>query len=124
MMVVRLSGHPLVRDSLREVGEDSVQQQHDSVVVVEEHGNPAGLRQALRERRRERGRAAPGRGETHLLAAPKSSSIYRGEGGGCAPSRVPSLGVAAAHNPSRVRPRGERGNLPPKLGGCAPLPKP
>ena len=33
--------------------------QHDGVVVVEDRGNPAGLLQAPRERRRERGRAAP-----------------------------------------------------------------
>ena len=31
--------------------EDSIQQQHNGVVVVEERGNPAGLRQAPRERR-------------------------------------------------------------------------
>ena len=29
-----------------EVGEDSIQQQHDDMVVKEERGNPAGLRQA------------------------------------------------------------------------------
>ena len=29
-------------------------QQHDGVVVVEEHGNPAGLRQAPRDMRRKR----------------------------------------------------------------------
>ena len=35
-------------------------QQHDGVVVVEERGNPAGLRQAPWERRsRKRGRAVP-----------------------------------------------------------------
>ena len=76
-----------------------IQQQHNGVVMVEERGNPAGLRQAPRERRRERGRAAPGRGETHVLAAPKPSSIYRGRGGAAPPSRVPSLGVAAAPKP-------------------------
>ena len=44
-----------------EVEEDSIQQQHNGVVVMEERGNPAGLRQAPRERRTtwERGRAAP-----------------------------------------------------------------
>ena len=41
------------------LGEDSIQQQHDGVVVVEERGTPAGLRQALRETRKKRGRAAP-----------------------------------------------------------------
>ena len=49
--------------------EDSVQQQHDGVVVVEERGTPAGLRQALRETRRERGRAAPTGKEFVSLAA-------------------------------------------------------
>ena len=34
-------------------------QQHDGVVVVEERGNPAGLRQAPWERSRERGRVVP-----------------------------------------------------------------
>ena len=43
-----------------EVEEDSIQQQHNGVVVVEERGNPAGLRQAPWERRsRERGTAVP-----------------------------------------------------------------
>ena len=92
-----------------EVGEDSIQQQHNSVVVVGERGNPAGLRQAPRERRRERGRAAPGRGQTHLLAAPKPSSIYRGEGRGCAPSRVSTPRGAAAPIPSKGGGQGGRG---------------
>ena len=35
---------PARRDG--EVEEDSIQQQHNGVVVVEERGNPAGLRQA------------------------------------------------------------------------------
>ena len=65
--------------------EDSVQQQHDGVVVVEERGTPAGLRQALRETRRERGRAAPWERETHVLGSPKTSTIYRGKGEGEAP---------------------------------------
>jgi len=33
------------------------------------------------------------------LAAPNTSSIYRGRGGAAPPSRVPSLGVAAAPKP-------------------------
>ena len=37
-------------------------QQHDGVVVVEERGNPAGLRQAPRERRRCHGREGGARG--------------------------------------------------------------
>ena len=39
----------LIQQGEGEVGEDSVQQQHDGVVVVEEHGTPAGLRQAHAE---------------------------------------------------------------------------
>ena len=42
-----------------EVEEDSIQQQHNGVVVVEERGNPAGLRQAPWERSRKRGRVVP-----------------------------------------------------------------
>ena len=61
------------------MGEHSIQQQHDGVVVMEERGNPAGLRQAPRERRRrERGRAAPRERKSHVFAAPNTSSIYRG----------------------------------------------
>ena len=37
------------------------------MVVVEERGTPAGLRQALRETRRKRGRAAPTGEGLHLL---------------------------------------------------------
>ena len=39
--------HALIQQGEREVGEDSIQQQHNSVVVMEERGTPAGLRQAL-----------------------------------------------------------------------------
>ena len=53
-----------------EVEEDSVQQQHNGMVVVEERGNPAGLRQAPRERRRRRGRAAPIEGEVLISWQP------------------------------------------------------
>ena len=66
------------------------------MVVKEECGTPAGLCQALRETRRERGRAAPWERETHVLGSPKTSTIYRGRGGDAPPPRVPSLGVAAA----------------------------
>ena len=91
------------------------------MVVVEERGTPAGLRQAPRERRRERGRAAPGRGETHVLAAPKPSSIYRGEGGGVPPLGFRPQGVRQPQIPSRVAAQGGRGgNLPPKQGGAPP----
>jgi hypothetical protein len=51
--------------------------------------------------------------KTPVLAAPKSSSIYRGEGGGCAPSRVSTPRGAAAPNPSRVAAKGERGETCP-----------
>ena len=37
--------------------------------------------------------------KTHVLAALKTSTIYRGEGGGCAPSRVSTPRGAAAPNP-------------------------
>src|SRR3954465_16013434 len=58
---------------------------------------------------------------TLVLAAPKPSSIYRGEGRGCAPFRVSTPRGAAAPNPSRIAAKGvERGNLPPKLGGAPP----
>ena len=82
-----------------EVGEDSIQQQHDGVVVVEERGTPAGLRQALRETRRERGRAAPTGEELRVLGFPFASTIYRGRGRAAPPPRVSSLGVAAALDP-------------------------
>ena len=71
----------------------------------------AGLRQALRETRRERGRVAPGEMETHVFSSPKTPTIYRGRGGGCAPSRVPTpRGAAALDGMEGGRPRGgERG---------------
>ena len=66
--------------------EDSIQQHHNRVVVVEERGNPAGLRQAPRERRRtwERGRAAP----ELRLKLPCVSPLYIGVEGlvSCPPS--------------------------------------
>ena len=65
-------------------------------MVLEERGTPAGLRQAPQEMRREGGRAAPGRGGNSCRWQPHTSSIYRGRGGAAPPSRVPSLGVAAA----------------------------
>ena len=58
------------------------------MVVVEERGNPAGLRQAPWERRRrERGRAAPTRDQIACYGQP-DASIYIGGGEGCAPFRV------------------------------------
>ena len=56
--------------------------------MVEERGNPAGLRQAPRERRRrERGRAAPKERRSRVLGSPKPQ-LYIGGRGGCAPFRV------------------------------------
>ena len=49
-----------------------IQQQHNGVVVMEERDNSAGLHQAPRERRRERGRAAPGRGQNSCVGSPKT----------------------------------------------------
>ena len=89
---------------------------------MEERGSPAGLRQAPRERRSKRGRAAPIEGETHMLGSPQASSIYRGRGGGCAPSRVPSPGVAAAPRWHLVRPEGGEGGRAPRVGLRAHLP--
>ena len=47
--------------------------------------------------------------KTHVLAAPKPSSIYRGEGGGAPPLGFPPQGVRQPQNPSRVAAKwGER----------------
>ena len=55
------------------------------MVVVEERGNPAGLRQAPWERRsRERGRAAPRGRELMCWTAPKPQ-VFIGEREGAAP---------------------------------------
>ena len=62
--------------------------------------------------------------KTHLLAAPRPSSIYRGRGRAAPPPRVPPLGAAASPNPSRVRPRGGEGELAPQVRWKHPLPKP
>ena len=67
--------------------------------MVEERGTLAGLRQALRETRRERGRAAPTGEELHVLGCPFASTIYRGRGRAAPPPRVSTLGVAAAPIP-------------------------
>src|SRR3954469_12570805 len=93
-----------------EVEEDSVQQQHNGVVVVEERGNPAGLRQAPRERRRtwERGRAAP----TLWFGCPPTPFIYIG-------ARERGAGPLRSHLRRGRRPRG--GALPPKARGAPPL---
>ena len=107
---------PLLDPARREgeVGEDSVQQQHDGVVVVEERGTPAGLRQALRETRRERGRAAPWERETRVLRSPKTSTIYRGKGKVRRPTVSPRAAAARADGISPL------GDLAPKPGGGNP----
>ena len=60
-----------------------------------------------------------------MFADPNTSTLYRGEGRGCAPSRVSTPRGAAAPIPSKGGGQGgERGNLPPKLGGSTPSPNP
>ena len=67
------------------------------MVVVEERGNPAGLRQAPWEkRRRERGRAAPTRDQIACYGQPYASLFIGEREEGAPPSRVPPLGGAAA----------------------------
>ena len=77
------------------------------------------IQQGFTKHRKRRGGREVGlrQGEvkTHVLAAPKSSSIYRGEGGGTPPLGFPPQGVRQPQNPSRVAAKGGRGgNLPPK----------
>ena len=63
--------------------------------------------------------------KTHVLAALKTSTIYRGEGGGAPPLGFPPQGVRQPQSHLRVAAKGgERGNLPPKLGGSTLSPKP
>ena len=77
---------------------------------MEERGNPAGLRQAPRERRRESGRAAPRERCSRVYGSPKTPTIYRGGGGAAPPSRVsPPRGAASPRWDLEGRPRGERG---------------
>ena len=93
-----------------EVEEDSIQQQHNGVVVVEERGNPAGLRQTPWEkRRRERGRAAPTRDQIACYGQPYAS-LFIGEGEGAAPP-LGSLprGGGSPQMPSGGGQKGERG---------------
>src|SRR3954464_13203740 len=69
-----------------EVEEDSIQQQHNGVVIMEERGNPAGLRQAPQERRKKRRRAAPTRDRiTCVFGQPLRPHIYRGREGAAPP---------------------------------------
>src|SRR3954464_13860751 len=89
-----------------EVEEDSVQQQHNGVVMMEERGNPAGLRQALRERRKDLGEGE-GCASTWVRLPSHPLHIYRGKGEGGRPPQIPSEEGAAAR----------RGSLPPKAKG-------
>ena len=66
-------------------------QQHDGVVVMEERGNPAGLRQAPRERRSTWEREGCAR--TSSEAPMRLPTIYRGGGAGFLPSK--SIGALA-----------------------------
>ena len=89
-----------------------LQQQHDSVVVVEKCGFQQGFAKHYEGRgcgevglRRER--------ETRVFGSPKTPTIYRRRGGGCAPSRVPTLGGAAAlDGTGGGGQEGERGGAP------------
>ena len=84
-------------------------QQHDGVVVVEERGNPAGLRQAPRERRStwERGSAAP---ELGVRLPSHPPPIYRVKGEGGRPPQIQSEEGAVAKG----------GGVPPKSSGGPP----
>ena len=92
---------------------------------MEERGNPAGLRQAPRDMRRKRGRAAPtGRG-TRVYWAAQTSTIYRGKGGAAPPPRFPPLGAAASpRSHLGGRPMGGEGKLAPQARWGAPSPNP
>ena len=62
--------------------------------------------------------------KTHVLAAPKSSSICRGEGGGAPPLGFPPQGVRQPQTHLGWRPRGGEGKLAPQARWRRPLPKP
>ena len=95
------------------VDEDSIHQQHNGVVVVEERGTPAGLRQAPQETRRREVGLRQGEIKIVCLGQPKPPTIYRRRGGGCAPSRVPTpRGAAALAGMEGGRPRGGEGGAP------------
>ena len=78
-----------------------------------------------RERRGEREVGLrQGEVETLMYAAPNTSSIYRGEGGGCAPLRVPTpRGAAAPKTHLGWRPRGGDGETCPPSKVEAPPPQ-
>ena len=56
----------------------------------------------------------------HVLWAALGLTIYRGEGGGCAPSRVPTLGGAAALDGKGAAAKGRIPSPPRHLGGAFP----
>ena len=58
-----------------------------------------------------------------MLAAPKTSTIYRGEGGGCAPLGFPPQAMRHPQNPSRVAAKGGEGETCPPSKVGRPLPK-
>ena len=64
--------------------------------------------------------------ETLVYGSPKTSSIYRGEGGGCAPSRVSTpRGAAAPRSHLGCGQGGKEGETcPPRKVGAPPSPNP
>src|SRR3954469_13305246 len=68
-----------------EVEEDSIQQQHNGVVVMEERGNSAGLRQAPQKRRKRDAGLRHQQERNSCLWSPKTPTIYRGKGGAAPP---------------------------------------
>ena len=79
------------------------------------------------ERRRKRGRAAPGRGGKSCVGQPPIPQVYIGEREGAAPPLgFPPQGVRQPQTHLGWRPRGggREGNLPPKQGGAPPSPNP
>ena len=81
---------------------------------MEERGTPAGLRQALRETRRERGRAAP-KGDFLVCVWQPKPQVYIGGKGAAPPLRVST--------PKRRRPALDpiKGAAKGRRGGGAPL---
>ena len=61
--------------------------------------------------------------KTFLLAAPKTSTIYRGEGGVAPPLGFPPQGVRQPQNPSRVAAKGGEGETCPPSKVEAPPPQ-
>ena len=93
------------------------------MVVVEERGNPAGLRQAPQETRRERGRAAPRRRLNRVSSSPKPQ-VYIGLREGAAPPLgFPPQGVRQPQTHLGWRPRGGEGETCPPSQVEAPPPQ-